>query len=309
VETGTLVEFEHLSVEGPSAFVGVAPVGEGGDEIARGVRFVGAISNDERNATRDVRSSRRDDFPSIVYNFRSSTKCLINIEVLGAYMHTSEELVASEFEYRADGRSVSREDVMPTISPEDRVGVVMGSGSGGIAAGNFILSCVTAFYDHLRGRKTEFLEYPDYYTIQATSNPADYRMLDIYPAHKNVTVESDAERILQAITDRAITILLVPDAPPRTPEIQEITRRGAERRIEHCYMYAREEQLEAPDFVIQQPRQPAGDWYETTIDSLDEPPATNRSRPLTDDETPLVQGFRRIQFETALAHLPTGDGA
>lgn len=224
-------------------------------------------------------------------------------------MHTAEELEAPDFEYLSDGKPVSRSDVMPTIAPEDRVGVVMGTGTDGIAAGNFILSCVTAFYDHLREAKGDFFEYPDYYTFQTTEDAADYGMLDIYPDHKNVTVEPDAEQLLRAISDRAINILLVPDVSNRRPDVDDITLRSVERRIEHCYRYAHDGRLEDPEFSIRQPRRPAGDWYETIIKSMDGIPTTE-DRPWTEhSDDYITQKFRRVRLTRALSHLPTGDGA
>lgn len=134
-------------------------------------------------------------------------------------MHTTEAFTGSDFEYRLDGQAVSRTEVLPAIAPDARVGVVMADGVDGVGAGNFILSCVTAFYDHLRETKGEFFEYPDFYTFQTTTDPANFGMLDIYPEHKNVAVESDTESLLRAINDRAITILLVPDGRAQPPEV------------------------------------------------------------------------------------------
>ena len=39
-------------------------------------------------------------------------------------------------------------------------------------------------------------------------------MFDIWPAHKDVLVGTDAVERLNAITDRGVNILLVPDGPP-----------------------------------------------------------------------------------------------
>lgn len=223
-------------------------------------------------------------------------------------MHTVEELGAQEFEYVSGGDSVSRSDVMPSIAPNDRVGVVMGTGTDGIGATNFILSCVTAFYDRLEAAKDDFFEYPDYYTFQTTSDPADYVMLDIYPDHKNVSVESDAEQLLRAISDRAINILLVPNGSAQSPDVDDITLRSIERRIEHCYLYAPNGRLDDPDFSIRLPRQPAGEWVQTTIESVGYVTATNNHAWCDSGESHITQQFRRVRLERALSHLPTDSG-
>ena len=222
-------------------------------------------------------------------------------------MHTSEELAAPDFEYRSDGKPVPRGEVMPTITPEDRVGIVMGTGAEGIGAGNFVLSCVTVFYDRLRARKGDFFEYPNYYTFQATSNPADYRMLDIYPDHKNVAIEPDAERLVRALNDRAISILLVPGNTARSTDIEDITRRSAERRIDHCFEYAIGGQSGEREFSIGLPRQPAEDWYTATVDSLEDSSTTNRQPVVESSDGRITQRFRCVGLGTALSRLPIGD--
>ena len=218
-------------------------------------------------------------------------------------MHTTKELDSTSFEYRVDGNEVSRETVMPHITSDDRVGVVMGTGVEGLGAGTFVLSCVTAFYDYLNEtREEDFFEYPDYYTFQTTSEPADYRMLDIYPDHKNVTVEPTIEHLLRAINDRAITILLVPDGEPTSPDVDEITLQSAQRRIDYCYAYAPDGRPSDAEFSIRQPRQPTDDWFETTIESLDgETEVCVPSFGSGDDS--IVQQFRRVSVEQALERL------
>lgn len=219
-------------------------------------------------------------------------------------MHTTKELDRTSFEYRIDGSTVSQEEAMPNLTSDDRVGIVMRTGPEGIGAGNFILSCVTTFYDYLREtRDGQFFEYPDYYTFQTTSDPADYRMLDIYPNHKNVTVEPDAERVLQAINDRAITTLLVPDVPPASLGFDDITLQSAHRRIDHCYVYHPEGRTSKAEFSIRLPSQTVNGWYETTIESIDS--ASEPSIPsFGSDDDWIVQQFRRVSVDQGLARLP-----
>lgn len=219
-------------------------------------------------------------------------------------MHTTKELDSASFEYLIDGEVVPEETVMPSVTSDDRVGVVMGTGSEGLGAGNFILSCVTAFYDYLREtRGEEFFEYPDYYTFQTASESADYRMLDIYPDHKNVTVEPAAEQLLRAINDRAITTLLVPDRQPTPSGVEDITLRSAQRRIDHCYVYAPDGRPRHVDFSIRQPRHPAEEWFETTVESLTGD-SEGRVPPFGSDRNWILQQFRQVSVKQALERLP-----
>ena len=224
-------------------------------------------------------------------------------------MHTTDELTSETFEYRRAGEAVPRTGVMPAMAVEDRLGVVMASPTDGLGAGNFVLSCVTAFYDALRVRRDEFFEYPDYYTFQASPDPLDYLEFDIWPDHKNVPVAPDPERVLRAVNDRAIDVLLVPDSSgsdAAVEGIEDVTLRSAERRIDACYLYAPDGDLADADLSIGVPWKFVGDWYRETLDAAGDGAAA--FAPPRSDDTALAQGFREIGLEGALTHLPTGEG-
>jgi hypothetical protein len=215
-------------------------------------------------------------------------------------MHTTNELSSEAFEYRADGTAVDRRDVMPPVVVDDRLGVVMDGPADGLGAGNFLLACVTAFYDRLRETREEFYEYPDYYTLQATPDPADYLEFDVWPDHKNVSVPPDPETMLRAVNDRAVTVLLVPDTPTGQPDIQETTRNSALRRDPACFTYAPDGRLADADFAVRVPFDPVWPWYEATLDALESSPD---SVGVVEDGR-VSQRFREIEFEAALARLP-----
>lgn len=154
-------------------------------------------------------------------------------------MHTAWELINDAFDYYQNDEPVGREDVLPPISVADRLGVVMADSSDGLGAGNFVLACVTAFYDRLPEHGEDFYEYADYYTFQAGDDLVNYLEFDIWPAHKQVAVPRDPERILRAVNDRAVNILLVPTGADTDPELADTTLNSARRRIDVCYQYAR----------------------------------------------------------------------
>ena len=222
-------------------------------------------------------------------------------------MHTTDELTAGTFEYRRDGEAVPRLDVMPAMAVEDRLGVVMASPTDGLGAGNFLLSCVTAFYDALRERRDEFFEYPDYYTFQASPDPLDYLEFDVWPDHKNVSVAPDPERVLRSVNDRAIDVLLVPDSSGNDADVEgleDVTLRSAERRIDACYLYAPDGDLDGADFSVGVPWTVVGDWYRATLDAAGDGAAA--FVPPRSDDPVLAQGFREVGLEEALTHLPAG---
>ncbi|MFB6220904.1 MAG: hypothetical protein ABEH90_05635 [Halolamina sp.] len=220
-------------------------------------------------------------------------------------MHTARELTNDAFDYYRDGEPVPRSAALPSITISDRLGVVMAEPSDGMGAGNFILACVTAFYDRLREQTDEFYEYPDYYTFQADVDVVDYLEFDIWPAHKQVPVPRDPEPILQAINDRAVNILLVPTGTVTDPDLADVTLNSTRRRIDACYLYGPTGDVRDPDVVIDVSHDPAARWYRETDNAIDGQPAFQLP---ADDETRIRQSFRRIHLEEALEHLPAETG-
>jgi hypothetical protein len=92
-------------------------------------------------------------------------------------MHSSEELRSSDFAIEVGGRRGGIAELFDGFGEHDRLGVVLGEPCGAVGLG-------------------------------------DHRRLDVWPGHKEVVVEAEAQRILEAIDDRAITRLLVEDGVP-----------------------------------------------------------------------------------------------
>jgi hypothetical protein len=153
-------------------------------------------------------------------------------------MHTT-ALRSEEFQITVAGRPAGIEDVFPGFDEHDRLGIVIHDDLGAAGAGSLILAAVTAFYDHLRARGETFFAYADYFAFHVGADHGTLRKLDVYPAHKEVVVPSDAEQILQAINDRGITRLLVPDGS-RAPEpaFERETLHSAQRCIRTALVYS-----------------------------------------------------------------------
>lgn len=218
-------------------------------------------------------------------------------------MHTTDELTAGSFEYHRGEEPVVGAGVMPSITVGDRLGVVMAEPGDGLGAGNFVLACVTAFYDRFGDQNGDFFEYPDYYTFQASARAVDYLEFDIWPDHKNVTVASDSERVLRAINDRAVNVLLVPDGVGSEPEVEDVTRRSAERRIDACYQYAANGRLADAGFSIRVPRAAVEGWYRETAEAAGV--EAGSYTPSGVEGAHVTQQFREIGLGEALRHLPS----
>ena len=134
-------------------------------------------------------------------------------------MHSSYALSSDDF-------SVERGDSVSTLAdlwpggwtPQDRLGVVMANPMDGVGCSNLICATTTLFYDHLRETKGtgNFFRYADNFMIGIGCEPGDFNQLDVWPLHKFVTIiQPTAEALVEAITDRNITLLAIPETGAR----------------------------------------------------------------------------------------------
>lgn len=168
-------------------------------------------------------------------------------------MHTT-VLRSDEFAITVDGRPASLGDVLPGFDEHDRLGIVIHDRLGAAGAGSLILAAVTAFYDGLRAAGEPFFAYADFFAFHVGVDHGTLRKLDVYPAHKEVVVANDAEQILQAINDRGVTRLLVPEAPfaaaPPEPVVERETLHSAQRRIRTALVYSPTGQTAEADVLV-----------------------------------------------------------
>jgi hypothetical protein len=153
-------------------------------------------------------------------------------------VHSSRELTSSSFEIGIAGRPAGVADLFEGFDEHDRLGVVMSEPCGAVGASALITATVTAFYDIQRARGPDFFIYPDYYLFHVGRPLGDHARLDIWPRRKEVLVEDDPERILEAIDDRAITRLVVEDGPARERELDGEPVASARARIVSCLAYS-----------------------------------------------------------------------
>ncbi|AJY73475.1 hypothetical protein [Paenibacillus beijingensis] len=133
-------------------------------------------------------------------------------------MHTTTKIHSADFELSACGRPASLEHIFPGFNRLDRIGFVVRQPGGGIGASALLMAAMAKFYDFYReqlGNKPGRLRiYPEFYIFHVGDRYMDHYWMDIWPSHKEVDVADEAEQILEAINDRGITRLLVPDAAP-----------------------------------------------------------------------------------------------
>lgn len=153
-------------------------------------------------------------------------------------MHSSRELRSSSFEITVGGREVRLVDLFDGFGEHDRLGVVVRRPCGGVGASALITATITAFYDLQRARGPDFFVYPDYFLFHVGRPLGDHARLDVWPSRKEVVVPEDAEQVLEAINDRAITRLAVEDGEPGEPELELEAVASARARIATCLVYS-----------------------------------------------------------------------
>jgi hypothetical protein len=154
------------------------------------------------------------------------------------------------FEIRIGGREASIEELFPRFGEHDRLGLVMRRPCGAVGASALIAATITAFYDVQRSRGPDFFIYPDYYLFHVGGPLGDHARLDIWPRRKEVVVDDDPERILEALDDRAISRLVVEDGPAADRELDAEALASARSRIVSCLAYAASGRVQAGDVRI-----------------------------------------------------------
>jgi hypothetical protein len=153
-------------------------------------------------------------------------------------VHSARELRSSLFEIEVAGRRVRLEELFEGFGAHDRLGLVMSRPCGAVGASALLCASITAFYDIQRSRGADLFIYPDYYLFHVGGPLGDHARLDIWPSRKEVLVEDDPERILEAINDRAITRLVVEEGPARERELDAEPVASARERIVSSLAYS-----------------------------------------------------------------------
>lgn len=244
-------------------------------------------------------------------------------------MHSARELRSSAFEIEVAGRVVGLPDLLQGFGEHDRLGVVIARPGGGLGASALITATITAFYDLQRARGPDFFIYPDYYLFHVGRPFGDHSRLDVWPAHKEVVVPAEAQEVLRAVNDRAITRLVVEDGEPRDPNLGAEELASARARLSSCLAYSPTGRVTDADVRVTANAVVEG-YVDTTLDPEqraaelrargahsradeiaargDEIPPDQRSR-IRRAREGLVEGgvpvetYRRIELDEALARL------
>ena len=166
-------------------------------------------------------------------------------------MHVVSLLKANMFDIRIDGAVSSIGALFPDWHAHDRFGLVIDDAFGGIGATHLLQSAMMAYYDVKPSRRTSLAVYPEIYAFHIGRGHGAHAPYDFWPARREVILETaDHREILDAINDRGITRLAVPDRPMREVVHRPKEEDAALDRIASAFVYSATGRVDDADVVI-----------------------------------------------------------
>ena len=214
-------------------------------------------------------------------------------------MHSS-GLRGSDFHLTWLGCDVAHRDFFRSHSRHTRVGLFAPDGTEGVGAVTLAMACVTAFYDDLRTDGDAFFAYPDFFTFQRRDRLADHGYFDFWP-DKDVKVADDGNATIAAIADRAIDVLLLPEAPAGETEYEPVQIERTRRSLARCFAYSPGGEVADPQLVIRCGVEPFRTYAAKVLRSVREPMPDWLKN--LDESSTLQQSFRELECDDALSRL------
>ena len=226
-------------------------------------------------------------------------------------MHSS-VLRSSDFELFVEGSAQSHEDFFKGWANTRRLGFIAENGIEGIGAVNLVMAHATAFYNAYRATKEEFFAYPDFFSFQHNSPKVSYSMLDIHPDNKHVDIGDDPQDRLDAINDRGVNVLVVPEGVKKDSEFHKIQMASAKRNIDTCYVYSSKGVVSNADLIIRCPDKPLYNEYIRWINKVFDSVESEEKAEIQEiksawadnlNNSYLEQSFRAVSLDEALSLL------
>lgn len=153
-------------------------------------------------------------------------------------MHVATLLRTSMFRIAIGSVPASMDDLFPGWTDLDRFGLVIDQPYGGIGATHLLQCAMMAYYDARPARRSSRAVYPEIYAFHIGRGHGAHAAYDFWPARREVILRtSDHREVLDAINDRGITRLAVPDRPPRDVIHRPKEVEAALDRIASAFVY------------------------------------------------------------------------
>ena len=162
-------------------------------------------------------------------------------------MHTAFSLKGSMFAIEMNGQAADREELLDW-RPDDRLAVILNSPLSALGASMLIQLVTTAYYD-VRPNRRKAPHYAEIYLLHSGGRYGDFSSFDVVP-RREVFLPADPGALIEAINDRAITHLAVPDGTPRHLTFPWKEPEAARDRIRHCFAYTAQGRTGNADIAI-----------------------------------------------------------
>lgn len=154
-------------------------------------------------------------------------------------MHVVSLLRTDMFRIRIGGRPAALDDLFPGWTELDRFGLVIDAPLGGVGASHLLQCAMMAYYDARPARRTSRAVYPEIYAFHIGRSHGAHAPYDFWPQRREVILRtSDHREVLDAINDRGITRLAVPDRPMREMVHRPKEVEAALDRIASAFVYS-----------------------------------------------------------------------
>ncbi len=166
-------------------------------------------------------------------------------------MHVATLLRTDMFDVRIDGAAAGIADLFPGWTTLDRFGLVIDETMGGVGATHLLQSAMMAYYDARPERRAGRAVYPEIYAFHIGKSHGAHAPYDFWPARREVVLRTDDPReVLDAINDRGITRLAIPDRPARDVTHHPKEPEAALDRIASTFLYSATGRVAGGDIEI-----------------------------------------------------------
>lgn len=162
-------------------------------------------------------------------------------------MHTAFSLKDSMFGIEINGHAADPNGLLDW-APGDRLGIVLNSPLGALGASMLIQLVTMAYYDVRPGRR-EAPHYAEIYLFHAGGRYGDFTSFDVLP-RREVFLPAAPDALIEAINDRAITHLAVPDGTATNATFPWTEAESVRDRVRHCFVYAAQGRVDNGDVAI-----------------------------------------------------------
>jgi hypothetical protein len=174
-------------------------------------------------------------------------------------MHTATQMHSSLFGCQVEGRPAGAGEILPGWTASDRLGVVVQEPFGAVGATHLIQLAIASFYDSRPERRDtsrigphgeSLAVYPDVYLFHVGAPWGDHSGFDVFPRRKEVLVGADPQDVLEALLDRAVTWLAVPEREPLETGFFYTDAAEYYDRVRGAYVYSPTGQVADADVTV-----------------------------------------------------------